>query len=86
MGQKLKPVVVAGKNGLSQSVLSELESSMHTHEILKIKIHKTSREEKQATIDKIIKFLSANLVQVIGNIIVVYRAFDKDPKIILPRK
>lgn len=86
IGHTLKPVVRVGQQGLSASVLAELESSMHTHELLKIKIRTDKREQKQQIIGQIISELNAHLVQVIGNIVVIYRAFDEAPKLVLPRK
>jgi RNA-binding protein len=85
-GHALKPVVMVGQHGLSESVLAELESSMNKHELLKIKIRTEDKDEKQKMIDKIIEFSQSYLVQVIGNVMVIYRAFDEDPQIILPRK
>lgn len=85
-GHTLKPVVMIGQHGLSASVLAELQSSMHTHELLKIKIRTENNQQKQQIIDEIVRVLNANLVQVIGNIMVIYHAFDENPKIILPRK
>ncbi|EEZ80495.1 ribosome assembly RNA-binding protein YhbY [Candidatus Thioglobus sp.] len=85
-GHALKPVVMVGQHGLSESVLAELESSMNKHELLKIKIRTEDKDEKQKMIDKIIEFSQSHLVQVIGNVMVIYRAFDEDPQIILPRK
>jgi RNA-binding protein len=85
-GHALKPIVMVGQHGLSDSVLAELESSMNKHELLKIKIRTEDKDEKQKMIDKIIEFSKSHLVQVIGNVMVIYRAFDKDPQIILPRK
>ena len=85
-GHALKPVVMVGQHGLSESVLAELESSMNKHELLKIKIRTEGKDEKQKMIDKIIEFSQSYLVQVIGNVMVIYRAFDEDPQIILPRK
>jgi len=77
---------MVGQHGLSESVLAELESSMNKHELLKIKIRTEDKDEKQKMIDKIIEFSQSHLVQVIGNVMVIYRAFDEDPQIILPRK
>ncbi|MDC0430782.1 ribosome assembly RNA-binding protein YhbY [Candidatus Thioglobus sp.] len=85
-GHNLKPVVMIGQHGLSEAVLSELESSLETHELLKIKVRGDDREDKQLVIDKIVQATHAHLVQVIGSVMVIYRAFDKDPQIILPRK
>ena len=85
-GHSLKPVVMLGQHGLSEGVLAELESSLETHELLKIKVRGDDREDKQQIINEIVNISGAHLVQVIGNVMVIYRAFDKDPQIILPRK
>ncbi|MBT3277392.1 ribosome assembly RNA-binding protein YhbY [Candidatus Thioglobus sp.] len=85
-GHSLKPVVMLGQHGLTEGVLAELASSLETHELLKIKVRGDDREDKQRIIDEIIKTTQAHLVQVIGNIMVIYRAFDEDPQLILPRK
>lgn len=85
-GHSLKPVVMLGQHGLSEGVLAELESSLETHELLKIKVRGDDREDKQKIINEIVNISGAHLVQVIGNVMVIYRAFDKDPQIILPRK
>ncbi|HIM54523.1 MAG TPA: ribosome assembly RNA-binding protein YhbY [Gammaproteobacteria bacterium] len=86
MGHTLKPVVMVGQHGLSESVLAELETTMNKHELLKIKIRVDGKDEKQQMIDQIVKVSRSNLVQVIGNVMVIYRAFDEEPQIILPRK
>ncbi len=85
-GHNLKPVVMVGQHGLSQSVMAELASTMTKHELLKIKIRVTDKEDKQTMIDEIIQITQAHLVQVIGNIMVIYRGFDEEPQIMLPRK
>ena len=85
-GHSLKPVVMVGQHGLTESVMAELETTMSKHELLKIKIRGDDRDDKQRMIDEIINTTGAHLVQVIGNIMVIYQAFDEDPQIILPRK
>ncbi|SMN14567.1 RNA binding protein [uncultured Candidatus Thioglobus sp.] len=85
-GHSLKPVVMMGQHGLSEGVLAELKSSLEVHELLKIKIRGDDKEHKQTIINEIVEITKSHLVQVIGNVMVIYRAFDKDPQIILPRK
>ena len=86
MAHDLKPFVMIGQHGLSESVLSELELTLHKHELLKIKLRVTDREEKQKIVDKILLLSKAELVQVIGGVLVIYRPFEDNPDIILPRK
>ena len=86
MAHDLKPFVMIGQHGLSDSVVNELESTLLKHELLKIKLRVSDRKEKQQIVDKIILLSKAVLVQVIGGVLVIYRPFEDNPIIILPRK
>ena len=86
MAHDLKPFVMIGQHGLSDSVVNELESTLLKHELLKIKLRVSDRKEKQQIVDKIILLSKAALVQVIGGVLVIYRPFEDNPNIILPRK
>ena len=86
MAHDLKPFVMIGQHGLSDSVVNELESTLLKHELLKIKLRASDRKEKQQIVDKIILLSKAVLVQVIGGVLVIYRPFEDNPNIILPRK
>ena len=85
MAHSLKPFVMIGQHGLSESVLAELESTLLKHELIKIKLRVSDREEKQQIVDKILKISKAELVQVIGGVLVIFRSFDDNPDILLPR-
>ncbi len=86
LAHDLNPVVMIGQHGLSEAVLSELDSTMKKHELLKIKIRVDDRNKKKEMVDKIIKFSEAFLVQIIGSVLIIYRPFAENPMIILPRK
>jgi RNA-binding protein len=86
LGHHLKPVVMVGQHGLSEAVLSELETTMEKHELLKIKIRTDDRDEKQSMIDSIIDRSKSQLIQVVGNIVLIYRPFEEESKIVLPRR
>ena len=81
----LKPFVMIGQHGLSESVIAEIDSTMLKHELIKIKLRVEDRDEKQKIIEKILKFSHAEIVQVIGGVLVIYRPFEDNPDIILPR-
>jgi RNA-binding protein len=68
----LKPVVTIGQSGLTESVLQETEITLNTHELIKIKIRAEKEVRKQIT-EQIIKATQAELIQSIGQIIVIYR-------------
>ncbi len=86
LAHDLKPVVMIGQHGLSEAVLSELDSTMKKHELLKIKIRVDDRNKKKEIENEIIEFSEAFLVQIIGSVLVIYRPFEVNPMIILPRK
>ena len=85
MAHDLKPFVMIGQHGLSESVIAEIDSTMLKHELIKIKLRVENRDEKQKIIEKILEFSHAEIVQVIGGVLVIYRPFEDNPDIILPR-
>ncbi len=68
----LKPVIIVGQSGLSESVLKEIEITLDTHELIKIKI-RAEKEERNRIRDQIIADTHSELIQTIGQIIVIYR-------------
>ena len=70
---KLKPVVLIGQNGLSESVMAELEQAVHHHELLKIRVPGMDKKNKKQLIGEINARLNTELIQVIGHTAVIYR-------------
>ena len=84
LAHPLKPVVMLGGNGLTEGVLAEIEQALEHHELIKVKIASEDRETKLLIVDAIVRETKANNVQVIGNVLVLYRP-AKESKISLPR-
>ncbi|QCR34946.1 ribosome assembly RNA-binding protein YhbY [Nissabacter sp. SGAir0207] len=84
LAHPLKPVVMLGNNGLTEGVLAEIEQALAHHELIKVKIAAEERETKALIVDAIVRETGAANVQVIGNILVLYRP-SEDRKISLPR-
>ncbi|EIC84659.1 MULTISPECIES: ribosome assembly RNA-binding protein YhbY [Yersiniaceae] len=85
LAHPLKPVVMLGNNGLTEGVLAEIEQALQHHELIKVKIAAEERETKTLIADAIVRETKAVNVQVIGNMLVLYRPSTEDRKIILPR-
>ncbi len=68
----LKPVIMVGQSGLTKSVLEEIEVTLNTHELIKIKI-RAEKEDRIQISAQIIETSQAELIQSIGQIIVIYR-------------
>jgi RNA-binding protein len=74
-------VTIAG-NGLTEGVEAELERALSDHELVKVKLAVGTREARSAVADQICDRLGAELVQRIGNVIVILRRSEKpDPRL-----
>ena len=75
-GHALKPVVSIGNAGLSKAVLRELELSLEHHELMKVRIGSTGRDERKEIIDRICTTFNLELVQAIGHVALVYHKLE----------
>ncbi len=80
----LKPVVWAGQNGITKSLITEIDEALEHHELIKIKCRLGEREERDVGIEEICKKTGADLVQRIGNIVTIYKKNNEKPVIKLP--
>ena len=79
----LEPIVTIGSNGLSESVLKEIDRSLSAHELMKIKVQGDDRELRASLMQNICESLNAVAIQHIGKLLIIYRPAQK-PKLILP--
>lgn len=69
----LKPVVIIGESGLTPSVMKEINSSLNTHGLIKVRVFGDDREARIVMYDSICTELDAAPVQHIGKLLVIYR-------------
>jgi putative YhbY family RNA-binding protein len=72
----IKPVVLIGNAGLSPAVLDEIERSLKSHDLLKIRVMSDDREAREAMLKEICETLNAGPVQHIGKMLVIYRPLE----------
>ena len=73
LGHQLKPLIMVGSAGLSESVLAEFESTLDHHELIKVSVRVGDRDARDAIIRELCEVGSAQLVQRIGNVALLYR-------------
>ncbi len=89
---KLAPVVMISTKGLTDAVLAEIDRSLTSHELIKIRVLDTDRVEREALRAQICARSGAAPVQHIGKVLVVYRQNaepadeDADPRTPKTRK
>lgn len=81
----LKPVVMLGANGLSESVLAEINGALDHHELIKVKVVAEDRDQKSEFAESICAQLQATKVQMLGHNLTLFRAKKKDSKYPLPK-
>ena len=79
-----KPVVIIGSKGLTQAVLSEIDSVLDQHELIKIRVNAESREARRTMIENLCDAMNAEMVQQIGHVATVFRQNPKNPRIQVP--
>ncbi|MDH3635324.1 MAG: YhbY family RNA-binding protein [Gammaproteobacteria bacterium] len=70
---KLKPVVIIGQKGLSENLHQELEVALTHHELIKLRIPAFDKAGKRGLSQSLCERHQAQLVEHIGNVIVIYR-------------
>lgn len=74
----LKPVVMIGSNGLTENVLKEIDIALEHHELIKVKIASAEKEERLACGTEIAEQMKAEVIGLIGHILILYRRAKKD--------
>ncbi|MFZ5953130.1 MAG: ribosome assembly RNA-binding protein YhbY [Candidatus Rifleibacteriota bacterium] len=85
LANKLSPVIRIGKNGLEAKIIASINEAFNTQELIKIKILDSSPAEAEEVAQAALSGSNAQLVRIIGRVIVLYQPFtDKPKKIELP--
>ena len=72
-----KPVVMVGQGGVSAGVLNETDLALNAHELIKVKISAGDRALRDESVALLCERCTAELVQRIGNMAVLYRPNPK---------
>ena len=74
----LKPIVIIGQNGLTNTVISEIDASLNAHELIKIRFREPNKDKRDEKCLQIQKNLGAEIIHQIGFIVVFYRPKPKN--------
>jgi RNA-binding protein len=79
-----KPVVLAGKHGLTETLVAEVDGALTAHELIKVKVSADAPLEVDALATSLAQTLGATVVQTIGHVAALYRRHPTSPRIALP--
>lgn len=75
----LEPIIQIGKDGISDNLIRQADDALDVRELIKIRVHlETAPEGPKEFASKLSEFLGAEVIQVIGGVIVIYRKADKE--------
>jgi RNA-binding protein len=75
---RLSPVVIIGDKGLTDAVIAEIDRSLKTHELIKVRAATDDRDARKTWLPAICEKLGAEAVQSIGKVFVIYRENPKE--------
>jgi RNA-binding protein len=75
----LKPVVIIGRNGLTEQVTGTVDLALRDHELIKIRFG-DFKEGKKEICAEIVRATNSELVGMIGNIAILYRQHPEPEK------
>ena len=84
LGHSLKPLVHIGKDGITDGFIGAVAQALADHELIKVKMTDAVELDRHEAADEIGKRTESHVAQVLGNVILLYKAHPENPKIELP--
>jgi len=85
LGHHLNPVVLIGKDTVSQGVLDSVEEALDQHELIKVKLLESCLVDRKSVAEQLAETTGSAIVQILGRTILLFRP-TADAKIELPKK
>ena len=75
----LEPIIQIGKEGISDNLITQIDDTLDARELLKIRVHlETAPQSPKELANRLAEALGADVIQVIGGVIVLYRKADEE--------
>lgn len=85
LAQNLDPIFQVGKNGVNDNQVEQLINALEARELIKITLHDSTPDDKHSIANEIAERTGAEVVQVIGKKLTIYKKSTKNQKIELPK-
>ncbi|SEP91261.1 ribosome assembly RNA-binding protein YhbY [Piscibacillus halophilus] len=80
----LNPIFQVGKDGVNENMIHQIEDALEKRELIKVSILQNCFEDKHSVAEQLVEGAGAELVQIIGNIIVLYKESEENKTLELP--
>ncbi|QFT89931.1 RNA-binding protein [Bacillus sp. THAF10] len=81
----LDPIFQVGKGGVNENMTKQISEALEVRELLKVSVLQNCEDDRKEVAEELVKGTKAELVQVIGNTIILYKQSKENKQIVLPR-
>lgn len=85
LAMSLDPVFQIGKSSVTPENVEAISEVFNTHELIKVAVLKNCADDPKEIANVVAERTHAQVVQVIGKKIVLYKPFKENPQIVLPK-
>ncbi|MBN6186237.1 ribosome assembly RNA-binding protein YhbY [Aneurinibacillus sp. BA2021] len=85
LAHHLNPIFQVGKGGVNENLIKQVEEALEVRELLKVSVLNNCLEDKNEVAEAIASGSGADIVQIIGSTIVLYKESKEHKTIELPR-
>ncbi|HZG72550.1 MAG TPA: ribosome assembly RNA-binding protein YhbY [Chondromyces sp.] len=81
----LDPIFQVGKGGVNENMIKQIADVLEARELIKVSVLQNCEEDKETVAGALSKGAKAEIVQIIGNTIVLYKESKENKKLNLPK-
>ncbi|TLS39332.1 ribosome assembly RNA-binding protein YhbY [Pseudalkalibacillus caeni] len=80
----LSPIFQVGKGGVNENMVKQINEALEARELIKVSVLQNCEYDRKEVAEELAVKSGAELVQVIGNTIVLYKESEENKEIVLP--
>jgi RNA-binding protein len=84
LGHHLDPVVIVGKEGVSEGLIDAASQALVDHELIKVKVSEGSPMDRHEAAEALAEATKSEVAQVLGRTLLLFRRNEDDPKLDVP--
>ena len=81
----LEPVVMVGKEGLTDTLVAALQAALLAHELIKVRVHESSPVAREELALQLPSLTKSELAGQVGRVLILYKRHPHEPRINLPK-
>jgi RNA-binding protein len=81
----LNPIFQVGKGGVNDNMIKQITEVLEARELIKVSILQNCDDDRDTVAEQLSRGAKAEVVQVIGNTIVLYKESRENKQLVLPR-